>query len=347
MSSKHFGGKLSAQWKSVYQDSPNWKNGAFRNLEKTQTGIDWRKIPEIMCRQFKGHKEGNPKAPLPIAAFDKAAFLSDSGTSKFVWFGHSVILMRLNDRTILIDPMLGGNASPLGSKSTRRFSEDTLSLIEELPEIDLMLLTHDHYDHLDFESIQRLKSKTRCFYVALGVKRHLMRWGIDEKHIFEFDWWDQKTFHEIGITFTPTRHFSGRGITSLAKCLWGGWAFKTAAENIWFSGDGGYGDHFKEIGERLGPFDFAMMECGQYGKDWPQIHMFPDESVQAALDALVDVTMPVHWGGFNLSYHHAWFEPVEDFARHAQQQHLNFITPGIGEIFHPTATTSAWWMKHK
>jgi L-ascorbate metabolism protein UlaG (beta-lactamase superfamily) len=253
----------------------------------------------------------------------------------------------MNDQTILIDPMFGANASPIANKSTRRFSESALNIIDELPEIDLMLLTHDHYDHLDYDSIQKLKSKTKNYYVSLGVKRHLIRWGVDEKNIVEFDWWSEEIFSDIKITFTPTRHFSGRGITSLAKCLWGGWAFKTATENIWFSGDGGYGDHFKEIGERLGPFDFAMMECGQYGEDWPQIHMFPYESVQAALDAKVNIAMPVHWGGFNLSYQHAWYEPVEEFAKEAETKQLRYVTPAIGEIFQPETITQNWWAKYK
>ena len=347
MSSKQFGGKISAHWKSLYQLSPNWKDGAFKNLSKTQTGVDWKLIPGILCKQIKGHKEGNPKSRIPIAPFNKTDFLKESEKAKFIWYGHSVILMRLNNQTILIDPMLGDDASPIAPKKTKRFSDNSLNLIADLPEIDLMVLTHDHYDHLDYESIKRLKSKTKHYYVALGIKRHLIRWGVEEKNIEEFDWWGVKTFNGIDITFTPTRHFSGRGISSLAKCLWGGWVFKTATENIWFSGDGGYGDHFKEIGKRLGPFDFAMMECGQYCVDWPQIHMFPNECVQAAFDAYVKVAMPVHWGGFNLSYQHAWYEPVEEFVKYADKQSLDYITPSIGEIFKPTATTAQWWIKYK
>ncbi|MGZ3942108.1 MAG: MBL fold metallo-hydrolase [Bacteroidia bacterium] len=345
--SKQFGGKITEKWKSIYAASPNWKDGAFKNLIETQTRIDWRQIPGILCKQIRGHKAGKPKSELPIQEFDKNTFLRSSDKAKFIWYGHSVILMRLNDKTILIDPMLGSDASPIAPTKTKRFSNNTLSIINDLPEIDLMVITHDHYDHLDHESIKKLKAKTKHFYTSLGVKRHLIRWGVDEKKIEEFDWWDTKQFNGITITFTPTRHFSGRGITSLAKCLWGGWAFKTPSENIWFSGDGGYGPHFKEIGEKLGPFDFGMMECGQYCVDWPEIHMFPTESVRAAKEAKVKVAMPVHWGGFTLSYQHAWFEPVEDFAKEAEVHSLPYITPQIGEMFDPSSTTKSWWLKHK
>ncbi|HWY13450.1 MAG TPA: MBL fold metallo-hydrolase, partial [Bacteroidia bacterium] len=200
MSSKQFGGKISAQWKSVYQLSPNWEDGSFKNLTKTQTGVDWKLIPGILCKQIKGHREGNPKSRIPIASFDKSNFLKVSEKAKFIWHGHSVILMRLNNQTILIDPMLGGDASPIAPKKTKRFSDNSLKLIDDLPEIDLMVLTHDHYDHLDYESIKRLKSKTKRYYVALGVKRHLIRWGVDEKNIEEFDWWDKKNFNGIDIT---------------------------------------------------------------------------------------------------------------------------------------------------
>jgi L-ascorbate metabolism protein UlaG (beta-lactamase superfamily) len=244
--------------------------------------------------------------------------------------------------------MLGNDASPVGPIRTKRFSEGLLALVDDLPEIDLMILSHDHYDHLDYVSIEKLKTKTKQYFVALGIKRHLVNWGIDEKNIKEFDWWNSEIFSGIKITFTPTRHFSGRGITSMAKCLWGGWVFKTEFENIWFSGDSGYGEHFKKIGEQLGPFDFAMVECGQYCVDWPQIHMFPAESVQAVIDAKVNKAMPVHWAAFNLSYQHSWYEPVEDFINYANKRGVKYITPAIGEIFTISALdTEDWWTNHK
>jgi L-ascorbate metabolism protein UlaG (beta-lactamase superfamily) len=343
MSSIQFGGKLTEPWLATYGQSPNWKNGAFQNLVTTQTALNWRQFPGILYKQFKGHTNGYPRTALPILPFSAADFVKPSPVAKLVWYGHSAVAMRIRDQTILIDPMFGEDASPVGPVRTRRFSKHTMNLISDLPDVDLVLITHDHYDHLDYRSIDRLKGKVKHWYVALGVKRHLVRWGIDPSFIDEFDWWDTGTHGGIDITFTPTRHFSGRGLTSIGKCLWGGWAIKTTAENIWFSGDGGYADHFKDIGSRLGPFDFGMMECGQYNTDWAQIHLFPDEAVKAAIDAGVRVAMPVHWAGFNLSYYHAWYEPAEVFVKQAMEQDLKFLTPGLGQVFGIQDTSSKWW----
>jgi L-ascorbate metabolism protein UlaG (beta-lactamase superfamily) len=152
-----------------------------------------------------------------------------------------------------------------------------------------------------------------------------------------------QSFEDISITFTPSRHFSGRGLTDRAKSLWGGWVFKTATENIYWSGDGGYGDHFKEVGEKLGPFDFGMMECGQYNENWHQIHMYPEEAVQAALDAGVKKAMPVHCAGFALAQHR-WKDPFERFVDAAAAKNLNILTPQIGKQFTYTDNCSSrWW----
>ncbi len=343
---KQFGGKITKQWKLKYQSCKNWKEGKFQNLMDTQTAIDWKKIPGILCKQIKGHQESYPKSPLPIKKLNEQSFFMDDNPVKFIWYGHSVVLMRINNINILIDPMLGPDASPIAPTKTKRFSKNTLDIIHDLPEIDLMLITHDHYDHLDYESIQRLKNKTKNYFVSFGVKRHLVSWGIKEDLIKEFDWWDKRLFQGIEITFTPTRHFSGRGLSSLARCLWGGWAFKTNSENIWFSGDGGYGEHFLEVGNRLGPFDFAFMECGQYCEDWADIHMFPKQSVQAAIDAQVKKAMPVHWAGFNLSYAHSWYEPAQDFLNYAKKKELEVIFPHLGEIFNFHNTSlKTWWQE--
>ncbi len=190
----------------------------------------------------------------------------------------------------------------------------------------------------------KLKNKAKKYLVALGVKKHLVSWGINENDITEFDWWQNKVVEDISITYTPTRHFSGRGLTDKAKSLWGGWALKTKTEHILFSGDGGYGNHFKEIGKKLGPFDFAFMECGQYNANWHQIHMYPEESVQAAIDLGAKKIMPVHWAGFSLAQHH-WTEPVERFVAECQQKNVDFITPEIGQMISlsDTKDTASWW----
>lgn len=341
---KQFGGKITPELLTKYEQSSNWSKGSFQNLEETSMSTSLLQLPSIIYKQLTNKQGREPKSPLPVVPFNSQDFLSDSSLSKCIWYGHSVVLMRINQKNLLIDPMLGPDTTPIAPMDTKRFSENTLHIIEELPEIDLVLFTHDHYDHLDYASVQKLKPKVKQYFVALGVKRHLVSWGIDPEIITEFDWWDAQSLEDITITFTPTRHFSGRGLTDRLKSLWGGWVFNTEKENIWFSGDGGYGKHFKEIGERLGPFDFGFMECGQYNDDWHDIHMFPAEAVQAALDAKAKKVMPVHWAGFALSYQHTWAEPADEFVKAAIENGLPFSLPPIGHQFTVSDTLShKWW----
>lgn len=340
---KQFGGKPTEALLERYSQSPNWKEDRFMNLEEIAMEFHWGELPKFLYKQFFDSEGREPKEPLPIAAFDKEAFLAAGESAKFVWYGHSVLLIRMAGKTILIDPMLGPNASPIAPFKTKRFSKNTLAVIDDLPEIDLMLLTHDHYDHLDLQSIEKLMPKVGHYFVALGCARHLIKWGVKENQIKEFDWWDDAHFEGVDITFTPTRHFSGRGLKDRAKSLWGGWVFKTANESIYFSGDGGYGEHFKEVGEKLGPFDFGIMECGQYNKNWHQIHMYPEESVQAAVDARVNKIMAVHWAGFSLAQH-SWKEPIERFTKAAQELGIFDLSPAMGEVFqHTDEKKRRWW----
>ena len=340
---KHFGGKVTPELKQRYSQSDHWIKGSFKNLERTTLGANMRDIPKMIYKQLRKTKGRFPEQSLPIHSFDKTAFLDASPKSKFIWYGHSVLLMQMEGKTLVIDPMLGPDTTPIAPMASKRFSEGTLDLIDDFPTIDLMLITHDHYDHLDFASIQKLKQKTKQYYVALGVKRHLVYWGVDPNLITEFDWWEAREFDNIKITFTPSRHFSGRGLRDRAMTLWGGWIFQTPTEKIWFSGDGGYGKHFEEIGRREGPFDLAFMECGQYNHDWFDIHMFPQDSVQAALDGGAKKAIPVHWGGFNLSYQHTWSEPPAQFAEAAASNNISIHLPEIGQIFDTNSDQNRYW----
>lgn len=339
---KQFGGKVTKELSARYEQSPNWKNGIFENQVETLMNISLKDIPGLLYEQLFDRKGRAPKIPIPIPSLDKEAFLA-SGQARFVWYGHSVVLMRMQGKTILIDPMFGPDAAPIAPFKAARFSENTLAILDELPPIDLVLLTHDHYDHLDLASFKRLMPNVPRYFVALGSARHLISWGVPESKITEFDWWDAQDFEGIRITFTPSRHFSGRGISDRAKSLWGGWTLKTDQENIYFSGDGGYGAHFKEVGERLGPFDFGLMECGQYNALWHAIHMYPEESVQAALDAGVRQAMAIHWGGFALAMH-TWKDPIERFTQAAKDQNLPTNAPKIGAVFsYANPATDPWW----
>jgi len=300
-------------------------------------------MPRLIYKQFIDKKDREPKKPLAVADFDMESFMDDSVPFKYVWYGHSVVLMRLNGQTILIDPMMGPNAAPIAPFAVKRFSQNTLEFIDQWPEIDLLLLTHDHYDHLDLASMEKLIPKVKNYYTSLGCKRHLVHWGVDEAKVTEFDWWDNQRFADISITSTPARHFSGRGLKDRAKSLWGGWTLRTTDLNIYFSGDGGYSHHFKDVGRRLGPFDFAFMECGQYNENWHQIHMFPEESVRAANDAKVKKATPVHWGGFALAQH-PWYEPADRFVKAANKEGLSAVYPELGKVYALTDNCERlWW----
>lgn len=327
-----------------YARSKHWRDGQFQNLEEIDFETSLLQVPRLIYKQLTNRKGREPANPLPVIPFDRSTFEAPSEQAKVIWYGHSALFLRIGGKNILIDPMLGPDTTPIAPTATRRFSEGTLALIDDFPDIDLILFTHDHYDHLDLASMQKLLPKTKQYFVALGVKRHLVSWGVSADLITEFDWWEARTFHDVDITFTPTQHFSGRGLRDRSKTLWGGWVLQSGKEKIWFSGDGGYGKHFQEIGKRLGPFDLGFMECGQYNEDWRPIHLFPDEAVQAALDAGVKKAMPVHWGGFALSYQHTWKEPADAFVAAAQAQQLAYSLPAIGQLFDVSMKLQKkWW----
>jgi len=327
-----FGGKITQAHLKRYERSPNWKKGCFRNRSVTKMmHLDIKDVPGFIAQQFTDIEIREPQQPIEIKGFSGADFDSIIDKPRFTWFGHSVALLKINGKNLLIDPMFGPDTSPIGPMRTKRFSENTLDLIDALPPIDAILFTHDHYDHLDYASMQKLKGKTDRYFTALGVGRHLERWGISTQHITEFDWWDTLDFEGVKLTFTPSRHFSGRGLTDRSKCLWGGWVFQTTSHQIYWSGDGGYDTHFKEVGERFGAFDWMFAECGQYNEKWYQTHMNPEESIQAVLDAQAKIAIPYHWGGFALALH-PWKDPVERFVAEAKRLDQTICTPKIGAI---------------
>lgn len=193
----------------------------------------------------------------------------------------------------------------------------------------------------------KLKSKAKTFIVSIGVKRHLIKWGIPEENIFELDWWEEKIINNIRFISTPGRHFSGRSMNDRNLSLWGGFAIQSVQENIWFSGDSGYGPHFKMIGDRLGPFDLGFIECGQYSEHWKNIHLFPEDSVKASKEARVRKAIPIHWAGFSISQHD-WKEPAQRFVKEAIKENLDYCLPQLGEIFKlETENKYEWWEKLK
>jgi L-ascorbate metabolism protein UlaG (beta-lactamase superfamily) len=287
-----------------------------------------------------------PARALTPERLNLEAFL-DSTKSQLVWLGHSASLIRMRGKTLLLDPMLSKAASPFQFVGPKRFSEPPIS-VEELPQIDAVLISHDHYDHLDHASIKKLRGKTQKFYVPLGVGAHLRRWGVKKAQIVELDWWDAAKLEDITLVCTPARHFSGRGLNDRFKTLWCSWVIESASGKIFFSGDTGYGPHFKQIGKKHGPFDLTLMECGQYDKHWPNIHMEPEQTFKAHQDLRGKRLMPLHWGAFALAFH-SWVDSVERVRKAAKPHGEEVMTPKIGEIVSIKGRAypkSAWWTNH-
>ncbi len=240
--------------------------------------------------------------------------------------------------------MLGPAAAPHVFLGPNRFNKELPIAIEDLPEIDAVIFSHDHYDHLDHPTILKIKDKVGHFYVPLGLGSHLKSWGVSENKITELKWWDEVDFEGLKFVCTPARHFSGRGLTNRNTTLWASWVIQGNHHNIYFSGDGGYWSGFKEIGDKYGPFDLCMMECGAYNEMWHNIHMMPEETAQATLDLQGRLLMPIHWGAFNLSLHD-WDDPAKRVSVKAKELGLPLLTPIIGEevIIPSYIPNNNWW----
>ncbi|MDB0011754.1 MBL fold metallo-hydrolase, partial [Crocinitomicaceae bacterium] len=330
--SPQFGGKDSAQDIIDYNKSGHYKDGKFQNLIPTNADdMTFAKMLSVSKDFIFGVPRTKPEFDLPQEKVDSIYLEKSIHIDKLIWFGHSAFLLQLDGENILLDPMLGESPSPHPFVGPKRFNRELPIEIQQLPKIDAIIISHDHYDHLDYESIQLLKEKTAKFFVPLGVGKHLKSWGINADDIKELNWWDETEFKDIHLAFTPSRHFSGRGFSDGSSSMWGSWVIKGKTKNIYFSGDSGYGPHFKEIGDKYGPFDFAMMECGQYNENWLNIHMVPEETAKASIDLKTKVMMPIHWGAFALSLH-TWDDPIIRVTEEAKALNLPITVPIIGEI---------------
>ncbi len=341
-----FGGEVSEERKAKYNSSEQFKEGAFANTKDVPEELSFLEMLSLSRKFFFTKVEnGTPSKNIEVQAIDSLELADDVTQTRLIWFGHSAFLLQIEQKNILIDPMFGKVPAPHPWLGSNRFSKNLPIEIEKLPGIDAILISHDHYDHLDYGSISRLKAKVEMFYVPLGVGVHLEAWGVQKSKIIELDWWEETSFKGLQFVCTPAQHFSGRKFNNRQSTLWSSWVIKSGNESIFFSGDSGYADHFKAIGSKYGPFDFAMLECGQYNKLWPDIHMFPEETAQAGLDLEAKVIMPIHWGAFKLALH-SWTDPVERASKKARELEIPMITPKIGEPIVLDAlreATSNWW----
>ncbi len=289
-------------------------------------------------------KDAKPKSTLDIPVnYLKTVNLENMEDYSVVRFGHSTLLFKIENEFILTDPVFSKRASPFSFMGPKRFHDNPMS-IEELPFIDSVIISHDHYDHLDKQSIKQLKNKVGTFYTTLEVGKHLMKFGVVRRKIVELDWWQSKQKGKIEFVCTPAQHFSGRTLLDRDKTLWSSWVIKAPKGKFYFGADGGYFQGFKEIAFNHGPFDMTFLEVGAYNKKWRDIHMMPEDSIQAHKDLKGKVMFPVHNGTFDLSLH-AWYEPFEKISLLAKQKKIDIRFPKMGEIIsliHHTQT-KPWW----
>lgn len=333
------GDRLSRMQASPHYDAAA---GVFRNRRSFDVGVPRGRGGRFatMKRFFFGDAVTRPPAPLPQEQPDLAAFAAAPFAA--IWLGHSSFLLRVGGKTLLFDPVLSGYASPVPGVIPR-FQPPVLSA-EQLPPVDAVVISHDHYDHLDMETIETLAKGSARFFVPLGVGAHLEGWGIARDRITELDWWQDAAVGAVQLTLTPAQHFSGRGISDRNATLWGSWVVRADGKRVFFSGDGGYDQHFAEIGKRLGPFDAVFLENGQYSEDWPNVHLLPRQGVRAFTELGGKRLIPVHWGMFDLSTHN-WWDPIESITALAYEHALPLMTPKIGQLIDLDAAPKVvpWW----
>jgi len=272
-----------------------------------------------------------------------------SGQISFSWLGHSSILISFENQLILVDPVLEERASPFSWIGPKRFHPSPVTA-EELPFVDVVLITHDHYDHLEKSTLITISKKVERFIVPLGLGSLLEDWGINPEKIIELDWWE--TYSSSSLTFhaTPAIHYASRGLFDANQRLWCSWSVIGQEKRFFISGDSGYCNEFKKIGDRLGPFDVTFLKIGSYNDKgaWRALHMTPEEAGQQHLDLRGQLLVPLHWATFDIALH-SWYEPIERLVTFAGQKSINLITPEIGEkmILQDSTKTVHWWLKYK
>ena len=327
------------------QASPHWRAGRFVNTQPTTI-----MNPGAMLETGRMYREPavrNPARPIPTQSLPGDFFTRrPPGGLRVTWLGHSAFVLELDGAVILTDPVLYSRSSPFSWIGAKRFFPSPVA-IPDLPELDAVVVSHDHYDHLAMDEVKALAPKTHRFVVPLGVGAHMERWGVPPWKIVELDWWDETTIGDGGnavrVVFTPARHYSGRGF-GRDRTLWVSMALIGPAHRVFYSGDTGMTDELAEVGQRLGPFDVALVKIGAYGRTWPDIHLTPEQAL--AVDKMVRgrVLIPAHWGTFNLAAH-SWYEPAERLVAAAADSGVAAIVPMPGQPVVPGSPPPAvrWW----
>ena len=338
-----FGGKASGKRLEIMEKSPNYKDGQFHNLHNTILMVDNKGMGDMMKKKFDEEKYGlRPKDKIPSIKSDLKNISKDKDIA--VWFGHSSYYIQIEGKRFLVDPVFSKHASPVPFIISA-FEGTNIYSTDDMPEIDYLLITHDHYDHLDYSTVKELKDKVKLVICGLGVGAHLERWGYPKEKIIEMDWGNSKELSKgFIINATTSRHFSGRGVNRNST-LWLSFVLQTPSMNFFLSGDGGYDTHFSEIGNRFGRIDLAFLETGQYNDKWKFIHSSPEQVSLEAKDLNATRVFPIHWGKFALA-DHPWKEPIERLSKISKENNIRLVTPIIGEIVdlnNKNQTFFHWW----
>ncbi len=317
--------------------SPRYDDGVFHNVLPGTTLAPGSSRSLLRALLTRGDR-GKPKGAIPLTP---VAPLTDAADLAVTWIGHASALIELDGRWILADPVWGDRVSPSATVGPRRLHPVPLTM-DQLPKLDAVIISHDHYDHLDLPTVRTLVAEqTAPFFVPLGIGAHLRKWGVPDDRIVELDWNDTATENGITLTCTEARHFSGRGLKR-DLTLWSSWALTGPEHRVFFGGDTGYTPAFAEIGARLGPFDLTLLPIGAYGEQWPDIHMNPEEAWRAHGDLGGRLMMPIHWGTFDLAFH-SWAEPVERLLAVGDEESIVIPTPGGRVVASEPHTLTRWW----
>lgn len=338
-----FGKAPSGERLERIRKSPNYKNGKFQNPTETPTFAEGHNFwGEVRKSLFSKYPDRTPHHLIPSIKTDLLNLPADSAV--LIWFGHSSCFIQVDGKRILIDPVFSASASPMPG-SVKAFKGTSLYSVSDLPNIDYLLISHDHYDHLDYESMLALKNKTRKVICGLGVGSHFEHWGYSAAQIIEKDWHEKEELDSTFVIYTePARHKSGRGLKQ-NNTLWLSFVIKSSRVSLYISGDSGYDGHFAEIGKKFGPIDLAIMENGQYDSAWHFVHLLPEETLMGAQDLKARRILPVHNSKFILA-RHPWDEPLKKMATMNTTYNIPAITPTIGEVVNlnnPSQEFDDWW----
>ncbi|MFL5320020.1 MAG: MBL fold metallo-hydrolase [Myxococcaceae bacterium] len=338
-----FGGRAHGLRLERMASSSRFKDGVFHNTKSVGAGLKKGSALSTMGEYFFGGESRSPAAPLPaenpLPSWSRPA----DGGLRVTWLGHSTVLIEIDGYRVLTDPVWGQRASPYSFAGPKRFQPVPVA-ISALPKLDAVIVSHDHYDHLDYPTILELAKLDVPFFTSLGVGAHLEAWGIAPERITELDWWEHAQVRGLRISAAPSQHFSGRAVGDRNHTLWSSFAVKTDAHSVFFSGDTGLTPEYAEIRSRLGPFDLVMLEVGAFHEAWGDIHLGPDNAMKAYELLGGGMFLPVHWGTFNLAIH-AWDAPAERLLELAETQSVQLVMPKLGAAIEPRKAerVDPWW----